>query len=178
VVGILNSDDVYFDGKVIEEVIRCFTCQKCDAVYGDLIYVDAKNMTKIRRYWRSGKYKPLLFKYGWMPPYPSFFVKKEVYNTCGLFRTDFKSAADYEFMLRVIYKAQITLFYIPKVLMAMRVGGASNTSLGNRYRGNREDRKAWEINQLKPYFFTFILKPIRKIPQYFIKPPKCEKHNF
>jgi glycosyltransferase len=169
VIGILNSDDIYFDDKVIEDIMHCFASQKCDAVYGDLIYVDTKNTTKIKRYWKSGHYKPRSFKFGWMPPHPSFFVKKEIYNTYGLFRTDFKSASDYEFMLRVICKAHITLAYIPKVFVVMRTGGTSNASLGNHYKGNKEDRRAWKVNQLSPYFFTFILKPIRKIPQFFVK---------
>ena len=170
IVGILNSDDIYANVDVIADIVRNFTAQKCDAIYGDLIYVDAKNMTKIKRYWKAGQYKPRSFKYGWMPPHPTFFVKKEIYNTYGSFKTDFKSAADYEFMLRTIYKIKITLIYIPRVLVAMRTGGTSNVSLYNRYRGNREDRKAWRVNQLKPYFFTLMLKPVRKIPQYFIKP--------
>jgi glycosyltransferase involved in cell wall biosynthesis len=170
IVGILNSDDIYANVGVIAGVMRNFTAQKCDAVYGDLIYVDAENITKIKRYWKVGQHKPRSFKYGWMPPHPTFFVKKEIYNTYGLFRTDFKSAADYEFMLRVIYKARIMIAYIPEILVTMRIGGASNRGLYSRYRGNREDKKAWEVNQLKPYFFTFILKPARKILQYFIKP--------
>jgi glycosyltransferase involved in cell wall biosynthesis len=170
VVGILNSDDFYFDNKVIEDIMCCFTGEKCDAVYGDLIYVDTEDTAKIKRYWKAGRYKPGLFKYGWMPPHPSFFVTKKIYNTYGLFREDFESASDYEFMLRIIHKSQIALTYIPKVLVAMRTGGTSNVSLHSRYRGNREDRKAWEVNQLKPYFFTLMLKPVRKIPQYFVKP--------
>jgi glycosyltransferase involved in cell wall biosynthesis len=170
IIGILNSDDVYANTEVIADIIQTFTTQKCDAVYGDLMYVDFKNRAKIKRYWKAGQYKPQSFLRGWMPPHPSFFVKKEVYNTCGLFRTDFKSAADYEFMLRVIHKAQITLAYLPTVLVLMRTGGISNTSLYNRYRGNKEDRMAWKVNQLKPSFFTFALKPARKIRQYFSRP--------
>jgi glycosyltransferase len=112
-----------------------------------------------------------------MPPHPSFFVKKEVYNIYGLFKTDFKSAADYEFMLRVIHKAQISLTYISQILVAMRTGGTSNINLYSRFRGNMEDRKAWKVNRLKPYFFTFILKPARKILQYFTKPESYENRN-
>jgi glycosyltransferase involved in cell wall biosynthesis len=169
IVGILNSDDAYASADVISDIMRSFTTQTCDAVYGDLVYVDATNTDKIKRYWKAGQYRKQLFKYGWMPPHPSFFVKKEVYNTYGLFRADFKSAADYEFMLRVIHKAQITLAYIPKVLVTMRTGGTSNANLYSRYRNNKEDRKAWKVNQVKPYFFTLMLKPVRKIPQYFIR---------
>jgi glycosyltransferase involved in cell wall biosynthesis len=170
IVGILNSDDVYTSADVIADIMRHFAVQQCDAVYGDLVYVDAENTAKIKRYWQAGQYKKQLFKYGWMPPHPTFFVKKEIYATCGMFRTDFRSAADYEFMLRVIHKAQITLAYIPKILVTMRTGGASNANLHSRYRNNKEDRKAWKVNQLKPYFFTLMLKPVRKIPQYFIRP--------
>ena len=102
-----------------------------------------------------------------MPPHPTFFVKKEIYQKYGVFNTTFKSAADYELMLRFIFKNKIKLAYLPYFTVKMRVGGKSNLSLKNRLFANHEDRKAWQINGLKPYFFTLYLKPLRKLSQFF-----------
>lgn len=167
VIGILNSDDFYSDENVLNDVATQFEHGKADAIYADLQYVDAEDTRKIVRFWKSGKYKPGDFLFGWMPPHPTFFVKKEIYNKYGLFNLDFRSSADYELMLRFIHKHQISINYLPRVIVKMRVGGQSNVSTQNRIKANLEDRKAWEINGLKPYFFTLFLKPIRKINQFF-----------
>ena len=108
------------------------------------------------------------FLNGWMPPHPTFFVKKECYELYGNFNLALKSAADYELMLRFIHKHKITLTYLNEFIIKMRVGGKSNVSFKNRWRANREDKKAWELNGLHPRFYTFVLKPIRKLSQFFI----------
>jgi glycosyltransferase len=166
VIGTLNSDDFYTGSNVIENIVNCFRQYDCEAVYGDLLYVSKNNTNKICRYWKSGQYKPNAFKWGWMPPHPTFFCKREVYEKHGIFLTDLKSAADYEFLLRVIHKGKIKIAYLPHIIVKMRMGGISNVSIKNRLTGNDEDRKAWKINNISPFFFTFILKPFRKIPQY------------
>ena len=162
IIGILNSDDYYVSNDTIVRVVQCFQKKNIDAVYGDLLYVSAKNSDKIQQYWKSGYFKENAFLWGWMPPHPTFFVKKEVYEKYGIFNTNFTSAADYEFMLRVIHKGHIKVVYLPKILVKMRTGGESNRSIKNRIRGNNEDRKAWKVNGLRPYWFTRYLKPMRK----------------
>ena len=116
---------------------------------------------------KSGKYFENSFINGWMPPHPTFFVKKEIYEKYGKFNLDFKTAADYELMLRFILKHKIRLAYLPEFTVKMRVGGKSNATVKNRVSANIEDRKAWEINNLKPRFYTLFLKPLRKIFQFF-----------
>jgi hypothetical protein len=101
-----------------------------------------------------------------MPPHPAFLVKREVYLKFGKFNTEFKTAADYELMLRFIHKNGISLSYLPEYTVKMRVGGQSNASVKNRVNANLEDRKAWEVNGLKPRFYTLWLKPVRKISQF------------
>lgn len=169
IVGILNSDDFYASEHVLREVVEVFQQSGCDAVYGDLQYVDKDDVSKVVRYWRSGSYQQGAFKWGWMPPHPSFFVRRSLYDRCGLFNLDMKTAADYELMLRMVHKEGATLQYLPKVLVKMRTGGASNASLASRLKANADDRKAWEVNNLKPYWFTLYLKPIRKITQFIFK---------
>lgn len=166
IIGILNSDDFYADEKVIEEVVSLFDQTDCDAVYGDLIYVDATDTSIKKRVWVSGSYKRKNFLFGWMPPHPAFFVKKELYDKHGLFNISLWGAADYELMLRFLYKHQAKVAYLEKVLVNMRVGGQSNNSLLNRLRANIEDRKAWKLNKLKPRWYTLFLKPLRKLNQF------------
>jgi glycosyltransferase len=106
------------------------------------------------------------FYYGWMPPHPAFFVRSKVYDTVGTFNLALRSAADYEFMLRVLLKYDHHVRYVPEVLVKMRVGGISNATFLNRIRANREDREAWRINNIRPYFFTIPFKPLRKVFQF------------
>jgi len=101
-----------------------------------------------------------------MPPHPTLFLRTEVYKKYGNFRLDMGSAADYELMLRMLYKYKIKIKYIPEILVKMRAGGVSNMSLANRLKANQNDRRAWEVNKLKPLPFTLWLKPIRKIHQF------------
>ena len=166
IVGILNSDDVYANPTIIEKVVQLFEQTGADAVYGDLWYVDAADMQRVKRKWVAGSYRREAFLYGWMPPHPTFFVRKSVYKQYGLFNLDMYTAADYELMLRFLYKYQIPAAYLPEVMVKMRVGGASNQSLKNRLLANKGDRLAWKVNGLKPYWFTVTLKPIRKITQF------------
>ena len=168
VVGILNSDDFYTSNTIISDIVQCFN-KDTDAVYADLVYVDQKDTNKVTRNWISGVYKQNAFKKGWMPPHPTFFVRKKIYEKYGAYSLKLKSAADYEFMLRVIHKFTIKLNYLPKTIVKMRTGGESNVSLKNRIRANKEDRMAWKMNELKPGFFTFIRKPISKIIQFIRK---------
>ena len=166
IVGILNSDDFYASNNIIEKVVNEFIEKKVDSVYGDLVYVDAKNTDKIVRYWRSKPFKEGLFKKGWHPPHPTFFVRKEIYNKCGLFNLNFKIAADYELMLRFLEKCKISSSYIPQVLVKMRIGGESNKNIKNIIKANIECLKAWEVNDLTVNYFLFFIKPISKILQF------------
>lgn len=167
IVGILHSDDFYTDYTVLEKVAQTFSNENCDGLYADLYYVNKENTNKIIRRWKSGTCKENSFLFGWMPPHPTFFVRNEVYKKYGMFNLDFKTSADYELMLRFIARYKIKLSYLPAFIVKMRVGGQSNVTAKNRIVANLEDRKAWEVNGLKPYFFTLYLKPLRKIVQFF-----------
>ena len=191
IIGMLNADDYYIDEKVISDVVKTMTSSyakasedekdedaapasrredgnpaSINACYADLYYVDNKNTDKVIRKWRSGVYKREKFKHGWMPPHPAFFLRKEAYEKYGGFNLDFKSAADYELMLRMLYKHKLNAAYLPRYIVKMRVGGMSNASLLNRLKANKEDRKAWTVNGLKPGIHTLTFKPLRKLIQY------------
>lgn len=170
IVGILNSDDFYPNNFVLSNVAKSFEQQKCDAVYGDLVYVNAKNTSKIERYWQAGTYSTIQIKNGWMLPHPTFFVKLSVYKRFGLYNTELKQAADYNMILKLLYKHNISVSYLPMILVKMRMGGASNVSLLQRLKANKEDGLAWTKNQLNKPLFLRIKKPLQKVRQFFIKP--------
>ena len=165
-VAILNADDFYIDENVISDVMSKIEEEKAESLYADLYYVEEKDTSKVVRNWVSGKYNRKSFLYGWMPPHPSFFVRKRVYDQYGLFNLQLKSAADYELMLRFLYKNNVSTCYLQRPIVRMRIGGMSNVSLKNRIKANKEDRKAWEINGLQPKSFTLFVKPLRKLIQY------------
>ena len=184
IIGILNADDIYAAPDVLAKVVKVFEDSEIGACYGDLCYIKESqeackkskvsdcplSVTEVVRYWKSGAYNLNKFYWGWMPPHPTFFVRRSVYEQYGLFNIGLGSAADYELMLRFLLRHRVRTAYIPEVLVKMRVGGMSNASIGNRIRANRNDRRAWEVNGLKPYLWTIPLKPIRKIPQYWLRP--------
>jgi glycosyltransferase len=170
VIGFLQSDDVYAHERVVENVVEAFRRFEVDSVYGDLQYVDKRDLNKVVRKWRASIYRAGRFKSGWMPPHPTFFVKKEIYDEYGKFNTDFRIAADYELMLRFLELHRISTYYIPDVLVKMRSGGTSNKSLRNILIKSSEDYKAWKVNDLNgglwPICFTIFLKNVSKIPQF------------
>ena len=161
IIGLLHSDDIYYDNKVIEKVVNNFN-KNIDGVYGDLVYIKEN---KVIRYWKSGEFNIEKLKKGWMPPHPTLFLKKSIYDQYGLFDLDFKIAGDYDFILRVL-KNNINLKYIPKVLYKMRVGGASNKSIKNIIQKSKEDLRALNKNQIGSFDVLF-KKNISKIGQFF-----------
>jgi glycosyltransferase involved in cell wall biosynthesis len=169
VIGLINADDFYHHPQVVEKVVQLFEKTNCDAVYGDVIYVNAENTQKIDRYWKVGEYKEGAFLWGWMPPHPTCFIRRSVYEKLGGYTLELKSSSDYELLLRYIHKHKIKLRYLPEVLVTMRSGGMSNATLKHRWRANREDRQGWKLNGLRPYFFTLFLKPLRKLDQLLPK---------
>lgn len=169
IIGILNSDDYLADEQVIASIVQTFTeCEGADAVYGDLIYVKKNAPNKIQRIWEAGKYHPRKLKKGWMFPHPTMYVKRQVYEDYGLYSTCFKYAADYEMMLRLTLKYRLKFCAIPKVMVYMRAGGATNTSWRARLSVNQEDRMAWERIGIVPPWYTLYLKPLRKLQQFLM----------
>jgi len=166
VIGILHADDFYADEKVIEKVVKAFNSFNSSVVYGDLLYVDRNDENKIIRYWQSCQYNSTLLKKGWMPPHPTLFISKEKINKIGNYNTKYKIAADYDFMIRVLKSVNFDeVFYIPNVLIKMRIGGISNKKIKNIIRKSYEDFiiiKKHKIGGIN----TLILKNISKFKQF------------
>ncbi|MEO5911209.1 MAG: glycosyltransferase family 2 protein [Pelobium sp.] len=168
IIGILHSDDLFASPQVLSKVMQKFKDNPTiQAVYGDLQYVDRKDTTKVIRHWNSGVFSRNEMKRGWMPPHPTLFIRKECFTKYGTYNLSYHSAADYDLILRMLYKEKIKTTYIPEVLVKMRVGGLSNHSLKNRWRANKEDRKAMRINGIPFHLWASFLKPLRKLSQFW-----------
>jgi glycosyltransferase involved in cell wall biosynthesis len=165
-IGILNSDDFYADDHVITDMVNALIAASAEACYADLVYVDRNDTSRVVRTWKSGEYRHGQFLRGWMPPHPTFFVKRSIYEAYGHYSLQLRSAADYELMLRFMHKHTIKVAYLPRVITKMRAGGQSNVTLKNRWKANREDRLAWKMNGLQPGFLTLIRKPLSKLLQF------------
>lgn len=168
VIGILNGDDIYANADVLQTVETLFDQSDVDACYGDLVYVDRYDHLKIMRNWRSGQYDRRKFYWGWMPPHPTVFIRRQVYEKHGGFNLNLGSAADYELLVRMMVRYSIRVSYIPDIIVRMRTGGASNAALKSRIFAHLMDHKAWLVNGLIPYPWTVFMKPIRKLPQWFV----------
>jgi glycosyltransferase involved in cell wall biosynthesis len=169
VIGFLHSSDVYAHPRVIEEVAQVFENSNVSSVYGDLQYVDQKDLNRVIRNWKSAPYHHGKFKQGWMPPHPTFFVRKEIYEKYGYFNTHFRIAGDYELMLRFLERYGISAAYIPEVLVKMRWGGMSNGGVKNILIKSYEDYRAWGMNDLNGGVHTILFKNLCKIPQFWGK---------
>ncbi|NEN24041.1 glycosyltransferase [Cryomorpha ignava] len=166
-IAILNADDAYANPDVIGNVVEAIQNSGADTCYGNLEYVDRLNTSKVKRLWISGAYRKEAFLNGWMPPHPAFFAKRKLYSDFGAFNTLLKTSADYELILRFLYRYNASAVYLNQVLVKMKTGGQSNASTKNRLKANAEDRLAWKLNGLKPGKLTLIKKPLRKLSQFW-----------
>ena len=165
IVGVLHSDDQFYDSHVLKNIVNTFKEINTDVVYGDLVY---HYNDKIVRYWRSKKFENKFLKHGWMPPHPTIFCKKNVLisNSYSLL---YKISSDYDFILRVFMSNNYSFTYLPKVITKMRVGGISNGSIKNILRKTIEDYKCAHRNGFG-IFYSFqcvLFKNLTKLRQFF-----------
>lgn len=164
VIGILNSDDFFTDHTILQQVADAFDANKeIDAIYGDVHFVNPDNLEKCVRYYSSKVFKRSLMKIGLMPAHPSFYLKKECFEQFGLYKTDYKIAADFEFLLRVIYKGRILTKYMSIDMVTMRTGGASTSGFESRKRIMTEHLRAFRENGIYNNVFFLSLRYPYKI---------------
>ena len=164
VVGILNSDDFFTTNDILQQVADAFEANKeIDAVYGDVHFVNPDNLEKCVRYYSSKVFRRSLMKIGLMPAHPSFYLKKERFEQFGYYKTDYKIAADFEFLLRVIYKGRILTKYMSIDMVAMRTGGASTSGFESRKRIMKEHLRAFRENGIYNNVFFLSLRYPYKI---------------
>lgn len=164
VAGTLNADDYFAADDVLTLVGAAFANQDVAILYGNLDYI--KPDLTITRKWRTKAYKTGMFNWGWMPPHPTFYCKKELFDRFGYYSLQHGTAADYELMLRFIHFEKNNAFYLNKVMVKMQRGGLSNNSPVSRIKAWKFDFKAMRKNRILLPFLTLILKPMRKLLQY------------
>ncbi|MFQ3192555.1 MAG: glycosyltransferase involved in cell wall biosynthesis [Paraglaciecola sp.] len=159
IVGILNSDDFYETTTVIEDIVEHFNNNKsADVVFGDVVFVEHKNLKKVVRYYSSKKFKPFKLRFGWMPPHPATFIRKSVYNKYGLYKLGYKISSDYEMFVRLLMVAKLSFSRVDKIIVRMRSGGASTDGIQSSITLNKEIVKACRENGIYTNLFIVLLK--------------------
>lgn len=166
IIGLLHSDDFFGGSDSLEKVAAAFERKGVDGVYGDLQYVSASDPSRVIRYWHSGEYHRRKLLRGWMPPHPTLYLRREVFEKWGAYDDSYRIAADYDAILRWLHGGRISLAYIPEVLVSMRVGGDSNRSLSHIVLKSREDYRAIKSNGIGG-MGTLFLKNASKVRQFF-----------
>lgn len=165
VIGFLHSDDVFYSPDSIGQIAAVMEEEKVEVAYGDLQYCKGNRVVRL---WKSNAYSRCSLKYGWMPPHPTVYVRREVYEQVGPYDDWFRISADYDMMLR-IFMAGYMSRYIPEVLVCMEVGGASNKNTKARLSKTQEDRIVLKKNHVGAGYLTVLCKQLRKIMQFIRK---------
>lgn len=166
IIGLMHSDDIFAHQSVLSQVAEAMSDPKVDGVYGDLDYVAENDTGRIIRKWRSGLYSAEKLRRGWMPPHPTLYLRREVFDRWGVYDTSFSIAADYDAMLRYLVKGKVQLAYVPEVFVKMRVGGESNRSLSRILKKSGEDYRALRQNGVGGVA-SLACKNFSKIQQFF-----------
>ncbi|NDG85999.1 MAG: glycosyltransferase [Proteobacteria bacterium] len=169
IIGFLHSDDRFQHPKVIEHLVDQIEKEKTDGIYSDLEYVRGSGSElSVLRHWKSRPFAPELLRQGWMPPHPTLYLKRQVYERIGEFDLQYRIAADYDLILRAFREPGLRFSYLPEVTVQMQIGGASNGSLGRIFQKSREDYEILSRHGLSP-FPTLLRKNLSKIPQFFMR---------
>lgn len=158
VVAFLNSDDRYLDPEVLAEVVAQFRAGTFDAVFGDVDFVRSESPDGVIRRFNSGAFRPDRLASGWMPAHPALFVRKAVFDRVGPFKTDYRIAGDFEFIARAFGNGDLRYAYLPRVLVRMRLGGASTSGLRSLIQLNREVLRACRENGISTSMWRLLMK--------------------
>lgn len=168
VIGLMHSDDYFASPEILAKVANAFADPSVEGVYGDLEYVRSDDSGKVVRHWRAGPVSRARLRFGWMPPHPTLYLRRDVFERLGCYDTSFRIAADYDAMLRYLITGQIKLAYIPEVMVRMRLGGESNRTFERIWLKSQEDYRAIRKNGIGG-LGTLAAKNLRKLNQFFTK---------
>lgn len=169
IVGILNSDDFFTSENVISQVVEAFQKDSSlDAIYGDIHFVHPDNLGKCVRYYSSKIFRRPLMRLGFMPAHPSFYMKRNCFYKFGFYKTDYKIAADFEFLLRTIFLHNIKTCYLPVDMVTMRTGGTSTSGIGSYKQIMLEHLRAFRENGIYTNRFILSLRYVYKIMEIIL----------
>lgn len=172
-VGFLNADDLLADREAVARLAATAKRTGAEAVFSDLVYVRPDNVNSVLRYWNSGEFSRRRLRLGWMPPHPTFYVRRDLIAQVGEFDTSLRIAADYDFILRTLGRADITTAHVPGVMVRMRTGGVSNRSLAMLWRKSSEDLLALRRSGIGGWL-TLMCKNLRKVPQFIARAQRIQ----
>ena len=166
----LNSDDMYSDSTAVERLVKTMESANSDTVFADLVYVNPLNTDRITRYYDSSRFQPKRLAYGWMPAHPTFMVKRDLYDKWGGYSLNYRIAADYEMVVRLLHKAAASYAYLPEVVVKMRTGGISTRGLSSSWILNNEIVRACQENGLDTNLPRVLMKIPEKLLERFVIP--------
>lgn len=162
VVGILNADDFFYSEDTVSKIATAFKNNpKLEATIADIVFVNEEN-DRILRHYSAKRWRPTKFAWGYMPPHPSFFCKRELFEKLGYYKTDYKIAADYELLIRYLLFGKINYRYLPIITTRMRMGGVSTKNINSIITLNKEIRRACSENDLPTNYMKIYTKYIFK----------------
>lgn len=167
IVGVLHSDDTFFDRHVVSTVVDQFVRNKPELLYGNGFFIDPKRPKRIIRNWVSGSMQYNRLRKGWLPLHTTVFCKRDLFGRYGLYLEDYRIAADTELLLRYLYKYKVKAYYLNQYLVRMNMGGVS-TSLNRTLTKWREDIRVYRTHGLNPYL-ALPLKILSKVPQFLFR---------
>lgn len=160
VIGILNSDDFYASFDVISAIVDGYDRIHTDIIFGDLIYIEPADSSKIVRIYNASGFRPWMLRFGWMPPHPATFIKRSIYQSFGCYARDYKTAADYEMFVRLFLLNGISYFYLKKTIVRMRIGGVTTSGVCSHLTTSFEMVRALKDNG----FYANILVIFMRLP--------------
>lgn len=166
IIAFLGADDVYLDDMVIARVGARMKEGKLDVFLGDVVFFNPKNPARTLRRYDSSRFSPVRIPWGWMPAHPAMFMRREVYEKTGPFRTDYRIGGDFEFIARAFWRKNLRYEHLPEVLVRMRLGGVSTGGLRNTILLNREVLRACRENNIPTNIFKILSKYPAKLLEF------------
>ena len=168
----LNSDDLYADDTAVQQLVTKMESTDSDTVFADLVYVKPRDTNHVTRYYNSSQFHPRRLRFGWMPAHPTWMVKRKLYEKWGEYSLGYIIAADYEMVVRLLYRGGASYAHLPAVIVKMRTGGVSTRGLRSSWILNTEIVRACRENGLKTNLGLVLLKTPAKLLERFMKPAK------
>lgn len=170
IIGILNSDDFYPNNHSLSHVVKAFRNQNYRVIFGKLLFVSRRDKKRVVRRYSAGLFRTWMMRFGFMPPHPSTFILRSIYVEHGLYSLDFRTASDFDFFVRILFKGREKAYFLNETLVHMRIGGATTSGIGSFVRSTREIVKSLECNKVYSNFLFVSLRIPLKFLELIIRP--------
>lgn len=166
IIGILHSDDMFYQEDTIQKVVDAFKASHADLLYANGMYVDKKDTNTVKRIYKSKPFKKIYLFFGWIPLHTTIYVRKGLFEKLGMYDEGFAIASDYDISLRWFKNEELKKHFLDEWVVKMRLGGKSTTAK------LQKKKSAEDLEIIYRYklagLFTLCCKIARKIPQYLL----------